>query len=179
MRYATPNILEILKTKVKLHLKEGESPNSILFIYQRTFLDQAIYRRKIDLLSTRQNDQKEGESLIQFLLSISPRFWIRLFKDQRSTSSQHVKMKGQSKQSKGLVKTEKALGCNNLKGQTIQSFFSHVARKIQLQGSSYNLVIMDSLQRFLRHVYPKLIKWFGLQYTDCFDLSRIGGRGLP
>lgn len=62
MRYATPNILEILKTKVKLHLKEGESPNSISFIYQRTFLDQAIYRRKIDLLSTRQNDQKEGES---------------------------------------------------------------------------------------------------------------------
>ena len=96
--------------------------------------------------------RKKGNPLIQFLLSISPRFWIRLFKDQRSTYSQHVKMKGQSKQSKGLVKTEKAFRCNDPKGQMIQSFFSQVARKIQLQGSSYNSVIMDSLQRFFMHV---------------------------
>ena len=46
---------------------------------------------------------KRGNPLIQFLLSISARYWIRLFKDQRSTSSQHVKMKRQSKQSMGLV----------------------------------------------------------------------------
>ena len=32
--YATPNILEVLKTKIELHLKEGESPNSISVIYQ-------------------------------------------------------------------------------------------------------------------------------------------------
>ena len=37
--YATPNILEILKTKIKLRLKEGESP--ISFIYQSMLPDQA------------------------------------------------------------------------------------------------------------------------------------------
>ena len=56
--YATPNILEILKTKIKLHLKEGESPKSISFIYQSILPDQANWpwRPKIDLLSTRQNE---------------------------------------------------------------------------------------------------------------------------
>ena len=66
--YATPNILEILKTKIKLHFKEGESPNSISFIYQ-------------------------------------PSYRIRLIDHdvQRLTSSQPVKIKTQSMQSKGLA----------------------------------------------------------------------------
>ena len=39
--YATPNILELLKTKIELHLKEGDSPNSISVIYQPMISDQA------------------------------------------------------------------------------------------------------------------------------------------
>ena len=53
--YAAPNILEILKTKVKPHMKEGKSPNSISFIYQPTFLDQANQCPNINFLSTSQN----------------------------------------------------------------------------------------------------------------------------
>ena len=120
--------------------------------------------------------RKKGNPLIQFLLSISPRFWIRLFKDQRSTSSQHVKMKGQSKQSKGLVKTEKAFRCNDPKGQMIQSFFSQEARKIQLQGSSYNSAIMDSLEfmftRYLaikfNHAYPRTEQLRIIKEASCY-----------
>ena len=130
--YATPNILEILKTKIKLHFKEGESPNSISFIYQ-------------------------------------PSYRIRLIDHdvQRLTSSQPVKMKTQSMQSKGLavlkmmiLSTEKALGCNDFGGQAIQLFFPQLAKKIQSQGSSYDSVIMGSLQRIqidLSHKFDLLI----------------------
>ena len=70
-------------------------------------------------------------------------------------------------QSKGLavlkmmiLSTEKALGCNDFGGQTIQLFFPQLAKKIQSQGSSYDSVIMDSLQRIqidLSHKFDLLI----------------------
>ena len=92
-------------------MKEGESPNSISFIYQRTLLDQAILRPKIDLLSTRQN-----EETIEAINGAC-----------RTTND-------------AIFKIEKSLGCNDFEGQMIQSFFPQLAKKIQSQRNSYNSI---------------------------------------
>ena len=122
--YATPNILEVLKTQIELRLKEEESPNSISVIYQSMLPDQANQRPKIDLLSTRQNEDT-----------------IDAIKGACRTKNDDT------------FKSGKALGCNDFGGQMIQSFFPQLAKKIPvtrkfLQFSHNGLAPEDSNRRF-------------------------------